>query len=186
MGDGSDAGLAWPMPETWKPCSTCKKPILHGGRWFKCSVSTCNSGRFQLAFCSVTCWDAHSPAMNHRSNVWAIEERVPASEAAPGKVVPAASMVTVGPRPVATPPRPMAESAERRIVRGPSEAREPEEVLIIASRLKDYVREQSEFNTSADVFEALSDIVRDATRDAIDRARAEGRRTVMARDFRRP
>lgn len=158
------------MPETWKPCSTCKKPILHGGRWFKCSVSTCNSGRFQLAFCSVTCWDAHVPGMSHRSNVWAIEERVPVSAAAPGRVVPTGAA---------------APAPERRIVRGPVDTREPDEVLIIASRLKDYVREQCEFNTSADVFDALSDIVRDATRDAIDRARSEGRRTLMARDYRR-
>jgi histone H3/H4 len=58
-------------------------------------------------------------------------------------------------------------------------------VLIIASRLKDFVRDEAQFNTSADVMEALSTIVRDATRDAIARARVEGRRTVMARDFRR-
>lgn len=182
--ESASAGITGRMPETWKPCSTCKKPIPHGGRWFKCSVSTCNSGRFQLAFCSVTCWDAHSPAMNHRSNVWAIEERVPAAESAPAM---AASTLTITPRSAGLThsPKPQPESPERRLVRAPTEAREPEEVLIIASRLKDYVREQSEFNTSADVFDALSDIVRDATRDAIAHARSEGRKTVMARDYRR-
>lgn len=162
------------MPDVWKNCSTCKKPILHGGRWFRCSVSTCNSGRFQLAFCSVACWDAHVPGMNHRSNVWAIEEKVPASEAAPGRVLP----------PAGAPPARAAEP-ERRLLREPVAPRQPDEVLIIASRLKDYVREKSDFNTSADVLEVLSDIVRDATRDAIAHARSEGRKTVMARDYKR-
>lgn len=143
---------------TWKTCATCKKPIPFGAKYWRCSVSTCNSGRFQLAFCSVACWDAHVPGMNHRQNVWAVEEKAPASAQ----------------------PEP-----ERRLVRGPAPAADPEEVLIIASRLKDWVRDQSGFNTSADVMEALSDLVRDATRDAILRARAEGRKTVMARDYRR-
>lgn len=149
------------MPDVWKTCSTCKKPILHGGKWFRCSVSTCNSGRFQLAFCSVSCWDAHVPAMSHRSGVYAIEERVPAPEGAP--------------------------TPERRIARpaGSAPPAEPDEVLIVASRLKDFVRARSDFNTSADVMDALSDIVREATLDAIANARSEGRKTVMARDFRR-
>lgn len=151
------------MAEPWKPCSTCKKPILHGARYWRCSVSTCNSGRFQLAFCSVGCWDAHVPAMSHRGSAAAIEERAPTSSATPAAPVEPA----------------------RRVVRPPGEAAEPEDVLIVASRLKEFVRARADFNTSADVMEALSDIVRGATIDAIDNARAEGRRTVMARDFRR-
>ncbi len=146
------------MATPWKSCSSCKNAILHGQRYYLCSVSTCNSARFQLVFCSVACWDAHAPAMNHRGSAGALDARAPAE---PGSPV----------------------EPERRIVRGPTSAREPEEVLIVASRLKDYVRDVADFNTSADVMEALSDIVRDATRDAIDRARAEGRRTVMGRDF---
>lgn len=152
------------MAETWKICSTCKKPIPVGGRWYRCSVSTCNSGKMQLAFCSMTCWDAHVPTMNHRSNVWAVEERAPARVEEP--------KVEEG-------------QAARRMVRGATPQAEPEEVLIIASRLKDYIREQADFNTSADVMEVLSDWVREATRDAIAHARSEGRRTVMARDFQR-
>jgi hypothetical protein len=151
------------MSTEWKPCSTCKKPIAWGARHYRCSVSTCNSGRFQLAFCSVACWDAHNPAMSHRSGTWAVEAFAPKAASA------------------AAAPEP-----ERRVVRpGGSAPAEPEEVLIIASRLKDFVRDEAQFNTSADVMEALSTIVRDATRDAIARARVEGRRTVMARDFRR-
>ena len=146
------------MPDPWKPCSVCKKAILGGGRWYKCSVSTCNSTRLPLIFCSMGCWDAHVPTLNHRSGVWATEERAP-SGSPPGE-------------------------AERRIVRPAQASVESEDVLIVASRLKDFVKVKSDFNTSADVMDALSAIVRDATLDAIDHARSEGRRTVMARDFR--
>ena len=145
------------MSEAWKACSTCKKPIAFGGKYYRCSVSTCNSGRFVLSFCSVGCWDAHNPGMNHKPGTWAIEELAP---------------------------RAAASEPERRIVRpGDAPAPLPEEVLIVASRLKDFVRDEAQFNTSADVLDALSDIVREATRDAIGRARAAGRKTVMARDF---
>jgi len=151
------------MSDTWKPCSTCKKPMAWGARYQKCSVSTCNSGRFQLVFCSVGCWDAHNPAMSHRSGTWAVEAFAPKSPPAAG-----------------------AAEVDRRVIRpGGGAPAAPDEVLVIASRLKDFVRDEAQFNTSADVLEALSTIVRDATRDAIARARTEGRRTVMARDFRR-
>jgi histone H3/H4 len=61
---------------------------------------------------------------------------------------------------------------------------EPDEVLIVASRLKQFVRDRADMNTSADVLVALSDAVRLLTVDAIERAREDGRKTVMARDFR--
>lgn len=166
------------MPTPWKNCASCKQPIPHGARWWRCSVSSCNTGRFQLAFCSVRCWDAHLPSMSHRSGTYAIEERAPAEPApapAPAALRAAAPTSAASPSP----------GPERRVVREAAPAREPEEVLIIASRLKDWVRERSDFNTSAEVMDVLSDIVREATRDAIDHARAEGRKTVMARDFRR-
>ena len=156
------------MASPWHPCSSCKNPILHGQRYYKCSVSTCNTARFNLVFCSVACWDAHAPGMNHRSSAGAIEMRAPGEPLAPRSPVP--------PRPV---------EPERRLARPNEPAREPDEVLIIASRLKDYIRDQSEFNCSADVMDELSAIVRDLTRDAIRQARAEGRRTVMGRDYRR-
>ena len=59
----------------------------------------------------------------------------------------------------------------------------PREVLIVASRLKDYVAARSEMNTSANVMDVLSDFVRMACDRAIDNARADGRKTVLDRDF---
>ena len=61
----------------------------------------------------------------------------------------------------------------------------PKEVLIVASKLKDYIRARSEMNTSAQVMDILSDIVRRHCDDAIDKARSEGRKTVLDRDFKR-
>src|SRR3712207_3277312 len=42
-------------------CSMCRKPIAVGGRVIRCSVSTCNSGKIKLVFCSPACWDSHLP-----------------------------------------------------------------------------------------------------------------------------
>jgi hypothetical protein len=64
-----------PLPVTVSPmspapafvCSMCRKPIAVGGKLIKCSVSTCNSGRVRLVFCSSSCWDSHLPGARHRS-----------------------------------------------------------------------------------------------------------------------
>ena len=45
----------------------CRKPIQVGATAIKCSVSTCNSGRVKLVFCSANCWDAHLPTARHRA-----------------------------------------------------------------------------------------------------------------------
>ncbi len=57
------------------------------------------------------------------------------------------------------------------------------DVLIVVSKLKNYVRDQSGMNTSGNVPEALSDIIRSLCDQAIARARSDGRKTVMDRDF---
>ena len=59
----------------------------------------------------------------------------------------------------------------------------PRDVLIVASKLKAYVRARSGMNTSDGVIAELSDRVRALCDDAIDRAREEGRKTLMDRDF---
>jgi histone H3/H4 len=57
------------------------------------------------------------------------------------------------------------------------------EVLIIASKLKNYIRAQSGMNTSSAVVDALSQKVRQLCNQAIENAKREGRKTVMDRDF---
>lgn len=57
------------------------------------------------------------------------------------------------------------------------------EVLVVVSKMKQYIRDISEFNTSEDVNQLLSEIIRAECDKAIAKARADGRKTVMARDF---
>jgi hypothetical protein len=45
----------------------CRKPIAVGAKVIKCAVSTCNTGRVKLVFCSSSCWDSHLPNARHRT-----------------------------------------------------------------------------------------------------------------------
>ena len=147
----------------WKKCSACKKPIGFKSKYFICSVSTCQGLRTGYVFCSVSCWDSHVPGARHR-DAGALE-RISPTTAEPTTVMPASAPVK----------RVVTQSAPRPSV--------PREVLIVASKLKDYIRLRSEMNTSASVMDVLSDQVRELCDRAIDRAREEGRKTVLDRDF---
>ncbi|MCM2322721.1 MAG: hypothetical protein NDJ90_05630 [Oligoflexia bacterium] len=57
------------------------------------------------------------------------------------------------------------------------------EVLVVASKLKNYIRTKSGMNTSSAVMEALSNKIRQLCDQAIESAKSEGRKTVMDRDF---
>ncbi len=84
------------------------------------------------------------------------------------------------------------EKPRRRIVVGKSSSSSgsnsessdlPMDTLIVVSKLKAYVKAKSDFNTSGDVADELSKFVRLMVNEAIEEARAEGRKTLMARDF---
>ena len=57
------------------------------------------------------------------------------------------------------------------------------EVLVVASKLKNYIKGKSGMNTSAAVFPVLSERLRQLCDQAIENAKREGRKTVMDRDF---
>jgi len=57
------------------------------------------------------------------------------------------------------------------------------EVLVVASKLKNYIRDKSSMNTSANVMQAVSDKIREMCDQAIENAKSDGRKTVMDRDF---
>lgn len=57
------------------------------------------------------------------------------------------------------------------------------EVLVVISKLKNYIREKSDFNTAGSVAPKVSDIIRNLCEQAIANARKDGRKTVMDRDF---
>jgi hypothetical protein len=60
------------------------------------------------------------------------------------------------------------------------------DVLVVISKLKAYIRSASGMNTAGNVAPALSDIIRRLCDGAIERARSDGRKTVMDRDFSPP
>jgi hypothetical protein len=147
---------------TWRTCSSCKKEIALGATYFACSVSTCNRARLALYFCSVACWDAHLPEARHRE-AWAEEKRAP--------TVPEADDAPV--RRVVAPASPAASAA----------APASDDVLVVVSKLKAYIKAQSGMNTSDGVASALSDHLRRLCARAADNAARDGRKTVMDRDF---
>jgi histone H3/H4 len=57
-----------------------------------------------------------------------------------------------------------------------------DEVLIVVSKMKKYIRDRSGMNTSDAVAEALGDHVRSICDDAIRNAARDGRKTVLDRD----
>jgi len=59
-----------------------------------------------------------------------------------------------------------------------------DEVLVVVSKLKKYIKDSSDMNTSGNVADALSSILRRMCDQAIESAKSEGRKTVMDRDFR--
>jgi len=58
-----------------------------------------------------------------------------------------------------------------------------EDVLVVVSKLKNYIKAQGGMNTAGNVAPALSNAIRKLCNDAIERARSDGRKTVMDRDF---
>ena len=164
--------------EGWKKCSACKDPVAFSSLYYVCSVSTCNRNRTALRFCSVSCWEVHLPVARHRE-AWAEERTAPsAAEAAAEENLgaPASGPVERKPRRVIA-SRPKASGSSRS-----GRSSESQAVLIVASRLKQYVKAVSGYNTSDGVLDPLTQIVQEEIGKAIEKARAEGRRTVLGRD----
>lgn len=57
------------------------------------------------------------------------------------------------------------------------------EILVVVSKVKKKIKEMSGMNTSANAMEALTRIVEKECEKAINNAQADGRKTVMDRDF---
>ncbi len=155
----------------WRKCSSCKVPIEFKAKHYVCSVSTCNALRTGYVFCSVSCFDKHLPGARHR-DAGAIEK-------------------TAGTQPYsADEPNQLNNSPQRKLAVPhsggaitQSKLQVPKDVLVVVSKLKDYIKARSDMNTSQDVIEILSDQIRLLCDDAIDKARMAGRKTVLDRDF---
>lgn len=145
----------------FRNCGSCKKPIALGQKYYACSISTCK----KAAYCSMPCFDEHSPVFRHK-DAWAEERKAPMSLEIDE---PLANRFTT-----------------TRLAPSPSNLQKssaPHEILIVGSKLKDYIRHKAGLNTSAAVLDRLSDMVRVLCDNAIEQAMQDNRKTVMDRDF---
>lgn len=58
-----------------------------------------------------------------------------------------------------------------------------EEILVVTSKVKKYIKEQGQMNTSGETVDVLSKAVELLCKKGIESAKADGRKTVMARDI---
>ncbi len=187
--------------DTFRYCSSCKKPIAFESTYFACSVSTCNRRRMALFFCSVPCWDAHLPEAHHRE-AWAEEKHAPTRAEAerdeslapplprsatvplpPIRNLTSARVPAVAPAPARPNPNPNPNPNPYPTLPPPPPDL-PADVLVVVSKLKAYVRAASQMNTSDGVIDVLSDHLRRICDAAARVAARDGRKTVMDRDFR--
>jgi hypothetical protein len=163
------------QPTGWHRCNSCKGDIDFEQGYYVCSVSTCNRRGTDLKFCSVECWDAHVPVMRHR-DAWAEEKRAPSraeweqenAEAAEEDM--SSASASGGDDSPSTP-------------LDLNDGNLPRDILVVASKLKAYIRARSGMNTSDGVMGVLSDRLRNICDEGIRNAHRAGRKTVMDRDF---
>lgn len=158
----------------WRTCSSCKGDIGFDENYWVCSVSTCNRKRTGMVFCSMPCWESHLPFARHR-DAWAEEERSPTRDQWERQATPAVSDPAAGGD----------TTGRRRIVasRPRSEAAPAGDVLVVASRLKKFVKDRTGMNTATSVMDLLSHHLRALCEEAARNAARDGRKTLMGRDF---
>jgi hypothetical protein len=130
--------------------------------------------------------------MNHRDS-WAEEKSSPSreewareqeKEVSGGSSSSANNQVVAATRAAgAAAPKTMEAKVENTENTGSSAEGSGKEVLIVASKLKNYIRNTSGMNTSGAVMEILSERVRQLCDQAVENAKRDGRKTVMDRDF---
>jgi histone H3/H4 len=165
----SSSGVAF------RKCSTCKDPIAFEAEYFACSVSTCNKKRAPLYFCSLGCWDAHQAGARHR-DAWAEQERAPSQAEWAAAQRSVSGSGSGGGRATAEASAPAAPRP--REISG----RVAHEVLVVMSRLKEYVKDHAGMATSDRVAGVLSDHLRELLDDAAVSALNDHRKTLLERD----
>lgn len=160
----------------WKKCSSCKKEIDFDTVYKLCSVSTCRGKRTGLVFCSVACWDSHLGFAKHRESH--AEEHTSPSRAAYMNSLESE--------------QPSREPVRRKIVSSAASPAKPAlktstgsynvDTLVVVSKVKNFIKDQSGFSTSQCCIEALTQKVMQECLKAMEQAQASGRKTVMGRD----
>ena len=124
------------------------------------------------------------PVARHRK-AWALEATAPRTRAAETPPTPEPK-----PRearrilPKSSPVTPAERRSESPLSQPAADV--PREILVVASRLKEYVRKRSGFNTSERVLAPLSDILREVVDEAIHNAARDERKTILDRDVPKP
>lgn len=151
----------------WKNCSSCKREIPYGANYYQCSVSTCKNPRTGMSFCSVECWDAHLGYANHRE-AWAEEAKAPlsATDRPPTRKI------------IENTPSPATSTST-----GGNSTNIETDTLVVVSKVKKLVQDQSGMNTSQCFIDALTKKVIKECLTGITKARADGRKTVMGKDI---
>lgn len=162
----------------WRKCTVCKSEINFSTKYYMCSISGCSKKRAPVQFCTVSCWSTHNEIYNHKS-AWAEEEM----SLTKLKWEEQNSMKDLNSNPRRRIVTTTNKADSSQISSDLSQNVNQEDILVVASKLKNYIKERSGLNTSADVLPALSDIMREKADSAIHKARRDGRKTVMARDF---
>jgi len=165
----------------WERCSSCRKPIHFGEKYFLCSVSTCKNPRTGVRFCSADCWDAHLGSARHRE-AWAEDAIAPRKGSVPSQnpSAPASSARPPVRKIIDSPPQSAGTQSDQKPVSIPKEL----ETLVVVSKVKQLIRDHSGFSTSQCCIDALTAKVAEAALKAIASAEAAGRKTVMGRDIR--
>lgn len=57
------------------------------------------------------------------------------------------------------------------------------DVLVVTSKVKKYIKEKGDCNTSAETIDVLSKAIEKLCEKGIEHAKQDGRKTVMARDI---
>lgn len=164
-------------PPQFKLCTTCRKPIAFASDYYQCSISTCNRKKTALFFCSVPCWDAHVPVLRHR-DAWAETARAPTRDAFMKELEAEQDEEAKEER--------MTDDTQthRRIVGAASpDEPVPEDVLVVVSKLKAYVKARGGMSTSDGVTDVLSRHLRALCDKAVAHAASNNRKTVLDRDF---
>ena len=152
----------------WRKCIVCKKEISFSAKYYKCSVSSCDKKRSPAQFCSVDCWDVHRSIMSHKS-AGAEEYHSPTK--------------SEWLKSMNNEPKVRLVSKTSQISNSNLKDVNNDEVLVVVSKLKSFVKDISGLNTSADVIPILSDTLREEVKKAVQNAHREGRKTLMGKDF---
>jgi hypothetical protein len=166
----------------WKKCSTCKNEIGFDTPYQLCNVSTCRSKKTGLTFCSVACWDAHLGFANHRES-YAEENRSPSKSAYMQSMQDNSNPSEPVRRKVVTATEPStSNSPSSAPFSSPKSGSYDVDTLVVVSKLKKFIKDQTGFNTSQCCIDALTQKVAEECLKAAEHANSAERKTVMGRD----